>query len=74
MKASLLSGFRALAFALSAFALLALSGIKVQSSGDVFFFVIGLAVFWVVIERVFLNIKKKQAKRPPGAPPRPSAH
>jgi len=72
MKASLLSGFRALAFALSAFALLALSGIKVQSSGDMFFFVIGLAVFWVVIERVFLNIKQKK-KKPRGAPP-PSAH
>lgn len=68
MKASLLTGFRALAFALSAFALLALGGIKVQSSRDVFFFVISLAVFWAIIERVFLNIAQKRGK--PGAPPR----
>jgi hypothetical protein len=70
MNASLLTGFRALAFALSAFALLALSGIKVQSSRDVFFFVIGLAVFWVVIERVFLNVARKR-KKPAAAPRTP---
>jgi len=40
------------------------SGIKIQSSRDVALFVLGLAAFWVLIERVFLNIKKK--KPPPG--------
>lgn len=64
MKPSLLIGFRALAFALGAFLLLAVSGIKIKSSGDVAMFVLGLAAFWVLIERVFLNIKKK--KSPPG--------
>ncbi len=64
MKSSLLIGFRALAFALGAFVLLAVSGIKIQSSRDVALFVLGLAAFWVLIERVFLNIKKK--KPPPG--------
>jgi hypothetical protein len=64
MKSSLLTGFRALAFALSAFALLAISGIKIQSSRDVALFVVGLAALWVLIERVFLNIKVK--RKPPG--------
>ena len=64
MKSSLLIGFRALAFALGAFILFAISGIKIQSSLDVALFVLGLAAFWVLIERVFLNIKKKKAPPP----------
>ncbi|MSO73348.1 MAG: hypothetical protein EXQ84_07060 [Rhodospirillaceae bacterium] len=62
MKGSLLTGFRALAFAL-----LALGGIRVKTSADVALFVLGLAAFWALIERVFLNIHKKRRK-PPGAP------
>lgn len=64
MKGSLLTGFRALAFALGAFLLMAVSGIQViRSSRDVALFVLGLAVFWVLFERVFLNLKQK--KKPP---------
>ncbi len=63
MKRSLLTGFRALAFALCAFVLLAISGIKVRSSLDVALFVAGLAVFWILIERVFLSAKHKQNQR-----------
>jgi hypothetical protein len=64
MKGSLLTGFRALAFALGAFVLLAVGGIKIRSSMDVFLFVIGLTAFWIVIERVFMNLKQKQNKTP----------
>jgi hypothetical protein len=64
VKRSLLTGFRALAFALGAFVLLAISGIKIQSSTDVALFVLGLAAFWVVIERVFMNAKQKPRKAP----------
>ena len=60
MKKSLLTGFRALVFALGAFALLAISGIKVRSSLDVAGFVLGLAAFWVLIEKVFLNRRQKK--------------
>jgi predicted RND superfamily exporter protein len=67
MKRSLLTGFRALAFALGAFVLLALGGIKIQSSLDVALFVIGLAAFWFLIERVFLNAKQKKPTKPGGA-------
>ncbi len=67
VKSSLLMGFRAIAFAIGAFILLAISGIRVQSSMDVFMFVIGLVVFWVVIEMVFLNMKKKKTVKPPRA-------
>ncbi len=66
MKRSLLTGFRALAFALSVFALLAISGIKIQSSRDVALFVVGLAALWVLIERVLLSLKQK--KKPPWMP------
>lgn len=65
MKSSLLIGFRAIAFALGAFILLAIGGIRVQSSMDVFLFVVGLVVFWVVIETVFMNMKKKKTVKPP---------
>ena len=67
MKSSLLIGFRAIAFAIGAFILLAVGGIRVQSSRDVFFFVIGLVIFWVIIETVFLNMKKKKTTKPPSA-------
>lgn len=67
MKGSLLTGFRALAFALGAFTLLALGGIRVKTSADVALFVLGLAAFWALIKRVLLNIHKKRRK-PPGAP------
>jgi hypothetical protein len=64
MKSSLLTGFRALLFALGTFVLLAVSGIKVRSSGDVALFVLGLAAFWVLIERIFLSLKQKQKNTP----------
>jgi hypothetical protein len=68
LKSPFLVGFRAIAFAIGAFILLAIGGIRVQSSRDVFLFVIGLVVFWIVIEMVFLNMKKKNAPKPPRAP------
>jgi hypothetical protein len=62
MKRQLLTAFRAFAFAIGCFILLALGDIRVRSSGDVALFVLGLAAFWVLIEKVFINMK---AKRPP---------
>jgi hypothetical protein len=63
MKRSLLTGFRALAFALGAFVLLLSVGkIQIKSSVDVALFVLGLVAFWVVIEKVFLNLRKTNAK------------
>jgi hypothetical protein len=63
MKRSLLTGFRALAFALSIFLLLALGGMlgkmKVHSATDVTLFVLGLAAFWVVIERLFVKMRMR---------------
>lgn len=62
MKGSMLTGFRAVAFAIGAFILMALGGIKVKSSIDVAGFILGLAVFWFLVEKVFLNLRTK--KRP----------
>jgi hypothetical protein len=62
MKGSLLTGFRAVAFAIGVFILMALGGIRVKSSTDVAFFILGLAVFWFLVEKVFLNMRTK--KRP----------
>ena len=63
MKRSLLTGFRALAFALSIFLLLTLGGMlgvtKIHSATDVTLFVLGLAAFWVVIERLFVKIRMR---------------
>lgn len=44
---------------------MALGGIKVRSAGDVAMFVLGLAVFWVLIEKVFLSMKTKPSPRKP---------
>jgi hypothetical protein len=55
--------FRASAFAIGCFILMALGGIRVQSAGDVALFVLGLAAFWVLIEKVFLNFKAKRAPK-----------
>ncbi len=68
MKRSLLTVFRTVAFAIGSFILLAIGGIKVRSSVDVALFILGLAAFWVVFERVLLMLKTKQ-KKPPGGPP-----
>jgi hypothetical protein len=62
MKKSLLIGFRALVFALGAFALLAISGIEVRSSLDVAGFVLGLAGFWFLIEKVFMKRRRRRGK------------
>ncbi len=62
MKGSLLTGFRAVAFGIGAFILMALGGIRVKSSVDVAMFILGLAAFWFLIEKVFLNLRSK--KRP----------
>jgi hypothetical protein len=60
----LLTGFRALAFALGAFLLLTTVGtIKVRSSLDVAGFVLGLAAFWVLIEKVFLGLRRSPKAR-----------
>jgi hypothetical protein len=68
MKRSLLTGFRALAFALSIFLLLALGGMlgamKVRSATDVTLFVLGLAVFWIVIERMVRTIYQRRKPIP----------
>jgi hypothetical protein len=69
MKRSLLTGFRALAFALSVFLLLTLGGMlgamKVRSAADVTLFVLGLAVFWIVIERIVLATRQRRKPAPP---------
>jgi hypothetical protein len=65
VKRQLLTAFRAFAFAIGCFILLALGGIKVRSAGDVALFVLGLAAFWVLIEKVFLNIRAKRTPRRP---------
>lgn len=63
MKRQLLTAFRAFAFAIGCFILLALGDIRVRSSGDVALFVLGLAAFWVLIEKVFINMKAKRTPR-----------
>jgi hypothetical protein len=67
MKRSLLTGFRALAFALSIFLLLALGGMlgkmKVHSAVDVTLFVLGLAAFWLIIERLLLKMRRREPSR-----------
>jgi hypothetical protein len=66
MKSSLLTGFRALAFSLGVFILLLVTGrIEIKSSRDVALFVLGLVVFWVVIEKVFLTLRKQKPVNPP---------
>ncbi len=57
------TAFRAFAFAIGCFILMALGGIRIRSAGDVALFVLGLAAFWVLIEKVILNLKAKQAPR-----------
>jgi hypothetical protein len=63
MKGQLLTAFRAFAFAIGCFILMALGGIRVQAASDVALFVLGLAAFWVLIEKVFLNFKAKRAPK-----------
>ena len=63
MKAQLLTAFRAFAFAIGCFVLMALGGITVHSARDVALFVLGLAAFWVLIEKVFLNFRAKKAPK-----------
>lgn len=66
MKSSWLTGFRALAFAVGVFILLLVTGrIEIKTSRDVALFILGLAAFWVVIEKVFLNLRKQQPPQPP---------
>ncbi len=63
MKRQLLTAFRAFAFAIGCFILLALGDIRIRSAADVAFFVLGFAAFWVLIEKVFLNLKAKRTPR-----------
>ena len=63
MKRQLLTAFRAFAFAIGCFILLALGDIRVQSARDVALFILGLAAFWILIEKVFLNLKRKPAPK-----------
>jgi uncharacterized membrane protein YciS (DUF1049 family) len=68
MKRSLLAGFRAVAFAVGVFVLLmAMGKIEIKTSRDVALFILGLVVFWVVVEQVFLNVRKHK-RTPPKAP------
>jgi hypothetical protein len=47
------------------FRLLAATGIKVRSEYDVPLFIMGMAVFWVLIEKVILSaILRTKMKRP----------
>lgn len=69
MKSSFLAGFRAVAFALGVFLLLMVTGkLEIKSSRDVALFVLGLVAFWVVIEKVFLNLRKPKPVKPPHHP------
>jgi hypothetical protein len=63
MKRQFLLAFRAFAFAIGCFALLAVGGMKVVAARDVFLFVLGLAGFWVLIEKVLVNLKAKPAPK-----------
>lgn len=63
MKRQLLLAFRAFAFAIGCFVLLTVGGMKLVVARDVFLFVLGLAAFWVLIEKVFLNLKAKPAPK-----------
>lgn len=66
MKSSFLAGFRAVAFALGVFVLLMVTGkLEIKSSRDVALFVLGLMAFWVVIEKVFLNLRKQKPVKTP---------
>jgi hypothetical protein len=42
---------------------MALGGIRVHSARDVALFVLGMAAFWVLIEKVFLSLKEKKKPR-----------
>lgn len=66
-KAFMLTAFRSLVFGLSAFALIALTRIKVGSPWDVAAFVLGAAVLWYLIEAVVLKnlLQKKKPQRRP---------
>ena len=63
MKSQILTALRAFAFAIGCFILMALGGIRVQSASDVALFVLGMAAFWVLIEKVFLSLKAKKKPR-----------
>lgn len=59
MKRQLLTAFRAFAFAIGCFVLLALGNTHIASARDVALFILGLAAFWVLIEKVVMNLKAK---------------
>lgn len=59
---------RSFLFGLLMFAMLAVMNIKVRSAWDVAGFVLGAAVFWLLVERILFS-KKAPSKRPPGAKP-----
>lgn len=63
MKGQLLTAFRAFMFSIGCFILMALGGIRVRSTWDVALFVLGLAAFWVLIEKVFLNFRAKRTPK-----------
>jgi hypothetical protein len=67
-KATRLIVFRSVIFGFCAFALAALTGIKVYSSWDVAGFALGAMVFWYLIETVVLKALWQQKKAPKGRP------
>jgi len=58
---------RSFLFGLLVFAMLAVMNIKVRSPWDVAGYVLGLTVFWLLIETILFGRKKAPPKRPPGA-------
>ena len=66
MKRGLLTAFRAMVFAVCVFLLATVGGLKTSSGGGVAVFVLGIAAFWILIERILISVvKRKQTKRRP---------
>lgn len=63
MKGQLLTAFRAFTFSIGCFILMALGGIRVRSTWDVALFILGLAAFWVLIEKIFLKLKARRSPK-----------
>lgn len=67
MTRRLLAAFRALVFALCVFLLATVGGFKIKTGGAVAAFIIGIAVFWMLIETIMMAMaKRKKAKPRPG--------
>ncbi|TAK99032.1 MAG: hypothetical protein EPO08_17515 [Rhodospirillaceae bacterium] len=66
MKRRLLTAFRAMVFAVCVFLLATVGGLKIKSGGAVAVFILGIAVFWILIETVLMSMaKRKKTKTRP---------